>query len=157
MFNLLTQVGFKEIEVGFPAASQVEYDFTRMLIEKEMIPDDVVIQALTQSRESLIRKTFEALKGAKKAVVHLYNSTSTLQRDVVFKMSRKEITGLGVQGARIIKEEAAKTGADIRFEYSPESFSDTETDFALEVCEAVMDEWGPTPEERMILNLPDTA
>lgn len=157
MFKLLTEVGFKEIEVGFPSASQVEYEFTRLLIERDLIPDDVVIQALTQSRESLIKKTFEAFQGAKKAIVHLYNSTSTLQRDVVFKMGRREIIELGVKGARLIREEAAKTDTDIRYEYSPESFTGTELDFALEICEAVMDELRPDPEHRVIINLPATV
>jgi 2-isopropylmalate synthase len=157
MFNLLVEVGFKEIEVGFPSASQVEYDFTRMLIERDLIPDDVVIQALTQSRESLIRKTFEALRGAKKAVVHLYNSTSTLQRNVVFKMSRQDIIALGVKGARIIREEAAKTDTGIRYEYSPESFTGTEMDFALEICQAVMEELGADKHHPVIINLPATV
>jgi 2-isopropylmalate synthase len=157
MFNMLVEVGFKEIEVGFPSASEVEYDFTRVLIERNLVPDDVVIQALTQSRESLIKKTFEALRGAKKAVVHLYNSTSTLQRDVVFKMSRQDIIELGVKGTRIIREEAAKTGTEIRYEYSPESFTGTEMDFALEICEAVMDEWSPDQQHPVIINLPATV
>ncbi len=157
MFNLLVEVGFKEIEVGFPSASQVEYDFTRMLIEQDLIPDDVVIQALTQSREHLIRRTFESLQGAKKAVVHLYNSTSTLQREVVFKMSRKEIIDLGVKGASLIREEAARTATDIRYEYSPESFTGTELDFAVEICDAVMDVWEPSPSNPVIVNLPATV
>ncbi len=157
MFQLLVDIGFKEIEVGFPSASQVEYDFTRLLIENDLIPDDVVIQTLTQSREHLIRRTFEALRGAKKAVVHLYNSTSTLQRQVVFRMGRKEIIELGVRGARIIKEEAARTDTDIRYEYSPESFTGTELDFALEICEAVLDVWEPTSQRPVIINLPATV
>ena len=157
MFEMLVATGFKEIEVGFPSASQVEYDFTRLLIEKDMIPDNVLIQALTQSRESLIRKTFEALRGAKQAVVHLYNSTSTLQRDVVFKMSRQEIIDLGVQGARLIHEEAAKTDTKIRYEYSPESFTGTEMDFALEICEAVMDAFEADRDHPVIINLPATV
>ncbi|HER63557.1 MAG TPA: 2-isopropylmalate synthase [Desulfobacteraceae bacterium] len=157
MFNMLVEVGFKEIEVGFPSASQVEHDFTRLLIERNLIPDDVVIQALTQSREPLIKKTFEALRGARKAVVHLYNSTSTLQRDVVFKMSRRDITELGVKGARIIREEAAKTDTEIRYEYSPESFTGTEMDFALEICEAVMEELRPDRQHPVIINLPATV
>ena len=157
MFRMLVDVGFKEIEVGFPSASQVEFDFTRLLIEKNLVPADVVIQALTQSREHLIKKTFEALRGAKKAVVHLYNSTSTLQRDVVFRMSRREIIELGVRGARLIREEAAKADTEVRYEYSPESFTGTELDFALEICEAVMAEWEPTPERPVIINLPATV
>lgn len=157
MFQMLVDVGFKEIELGFPSASQVEYDFTRILIERDLIPDDVVIQALTQSREHLIKKTFESLQGAKKAVVHLYNSTSTLQREVVFHMSRREIIDLGVQGAKVIADEAAKTETEIRYEYSPESFTGTELDFALEICEAVMAEWNPTPSHPVIINLPATV
>ncbi|MHB8791104.1 MAG: 2-isopropylmalate synthase [Desulfobulbaceae bacterium] len=157
MFKMLVAVGFKEIEVGFPSASQVEFDFTRLLIEKKFVPGDVVIQALTQSREHLIKRTFEALRGAKKAVVHLYNSTSTLQRDVVFKMGRQEIIELAVRGARLIREEAARTDTEVRYEYSPESFTGTELDFALEICEAVMAEWQPTPERPVIINLPATV
>lgn len=157
MFRMLVEVGFKEIEVGFPAASQIEFDFTRALIEQDLIPGDVVIQVLTQSREHLIRKTFAALAGAKKAVVHLYNSTSALQREVVFKMSRGQIIELGVCGARLIAEEAARTDTEIRYEYSPESFTGTELDFALEICESVMDAWQPTPATPMIINLPATV
>jgi 2-isopropylmalate synthase len=157
MFNLLTEIGFKEIEVGFPSASRVEYDFTRTLIEDDLIPEDVTIQALTQARESLIRKTFESFQGAKKGIVHLYNSTSTLQREVVFRMSRKEIIALGVQGARIIREEAERFDGEIRYEYSPESFTGTELDFALEICEAIMEVWEPTPEKPVIINLPGTV
>jgi 2-isopropylmalate synthase len=158
MFNLLVEIGFKEIEVGFPAASQVEYDFIRLLVEEQRIPDDVTVQVLTQAREPLIRKTFEALRGAKKAIVHLYNSTSTLQRDVVFKMSRAEIIALGVQGARVIREEAEQfEGGEIRCEYSPESFTGTELDFALEICEAVAAVWEPSVERPVTLNLPATV
>ncbi len=157
MFKLLVEIGFKEIEVGFPSASKVEYDFTRRLIEDNLIPNDVVIQALTQSREHLIKKTFKALEGSRQAVVHLYNSTSTLQREVVFKKGRQEIIDLGVQGARIIREEAAKTATDIRYEYSPESFTGTELDFALEICEAVMTELGANAERPVIINLPATV
>ncbi len=157
MFRMLVEVGFKEIEVGFPAASQIEYDFTRMLIEQDLIPDDVVIQALTQSREPQIKKTFEALAGARQAVVHLYNSTSTLQRDVVFRKGRREIIDLGVGGARLIREEAGRTGTRISYEYSPESFTGTELDFAVEICDAVMDVWEPDPEHPVIINLPATV
>lgn len=158
MFALLTHVGFKEIEVGFPSASQVEYDFTRMLIEKNLIPEGVLIQVLTQAKGSLIRKTFESLKGAKEAVVHLYNSTSTLQRRTVFKMSRREIVELAVQGATLLKEEAKKYPETVfRYEYSPESFTGTELNFALEICEAVMDVLQPTPENKVIINLPATV
>ncbi|MDW7774129.1 MAG: 2-isopropylmalate synthase [Desulfobulbaceae bacterium] len=157
MFQLLVDVGFKEIEIGFPAASRVEYDFARLLIEEKLIPDDVVVQVLTQSREHLIKQTFASLQGAKKAVVHLYNSTSVLQREVVFKMSRQQIIDLGVRGARVIAEEAQKTDTEIRYEYSPESFTGTELDFALEICEAVMDVWQPTPAVPVIINLPATV
>ena len=157
MFRMLVDVGFKEIEVGFPSASQVEFDFTRLLIDRDLVPADVVIQALTQSREHLIKRTFEALQGAKQAVVHLYNSTSTLQRDVVFRMGRREIIDLGVRGARLIREEAARTDTEIRYEYSPESFTGTELDFALEICEAVMAVWEPTRERPVIINLPATV
>jgi 2-isopropylmalate synthase len=158
LFQLLTDIGFKEIEVGFPSASEVEYQFTRTLIENELIPDDVFIQVLTQAREHLIKKSFEALKGAKRAVVHLYNSTSTLQRRAVFKMSREEITALAVQGATIIRDEAARyPETDFRYEYSPESFTGTELDFALAICEAVMVVWEPTPEKPVIINLPATV
>lgn len=158
MFELLTDVGFKEIEVGFPSASQVEFDFTRLLIEKNLIPDGVLIQVLTQAREPLIRKTFESLKGAKEAVVHLYNSTSTLQRRTVFKMSKREIVALAVHGAKRLKEEEMKYPETVfRYEYSPESFTGTELEFSLEICEAVMDVLQPTPENKVIINLPATV
>jgi len=157
MFQLLLDIGFQEIEVGFPSASRVEYDFTRLLIERDLIPEGVLIQALTQAREHLIKKTFEAFAGAREAVIHLYNSTSTLQRQVVFRMGRREIIELAVKGARIIREEAARTETRIRYEYSPESFTGTELDFALEICEAVMDVWEPTPEDPVIINLPATV
>ncbi len=157
MFQLLLDVGFKEIEIGFPSASQVEFDFSRLLIERDLIPEGVVIQALTQSREHLIKKTFESFVGAREAVVHLYNSTSTLQRQVVFKKGRREIIELAVQGARLIKEEAARTDTDIRYEYSPESFTGTELDFAVEICDAVMEVWEPSPERPVIVNLPATV
>jgi 2-isopropylmalate synthase len=157
MFQLLLDVGFREIEIGFPSASQVEFDFSRLLIERDLIPEGVVIQALTQSREHLIKKTFESFVGAREAVVHLYNSTSTLQRQVVFKKGRREIIDLAVQGARLIREEAARTETDIRYEYSPESFTGTELDFAVEICDAVMEVWQPTPERPVIVNLPATV
>jgi 2-isopropylmalate synthase len=157
-FQLLVDIGFKEIEIGFPSASQVEFDFTRTLIERGLIPEDVTIQILTPAREHLIKKSFEALKGARKAIVHLYNSTSTLQRRVVFQMNRAEIVALAIQGAQIIRDEAALyPETSFRYEYSPESFTGTELDFALEVCEAVMGVWGPTPENRVIVNLPATV
>ena len=158
MFKMLLDVGFKEIEVGFPSASQTEYDFLRKLIDENLIPDDVKVQVLTQSREHLITKTFEALKGCKNAIVHLYNSTSVLQRDVVFNMDKEEIIGIAVKGAKLLKEEAAKyPETNFQFEYSPESFTGTEMDYALEICEAVMDVWQPTSENKMIINLPSTV
>ncbi len=158
MFKVLTGLGFKEIEVGFPSASQVEFEFTRVLIEQNLIPEDVWIQVLTQARDHLITQTYAAVAGAKRAIVHLYNSTSTLQRRTVFKMSRKEIVKLAVQGARLLKEEEQKyPGTEFRYEYSPESFTGTELDFALEICEAVMEIMQPTPENKIILNLPATV
>ncbi len=157
MFQLLIDVGFKEIEIGFPSASKVEFDFSRLLIEQDLIPDGVVIQALTQSRDHLIKKTFASFAGAKEAVVHLYNSTSTLQRQVVFKKGRREIVELAVQGAELIAEESGRTDTSIRYEYSPESFTGTELDFAVEICDAVMEVWQPTPERPVIINLPATV
>ena len=157
MFQLLVQVGIKEIEVGFPSASQIEYDFLRLLIDGRHIPDGVVPQVLTQARDQLIRKSFASLQGAREAVVHLYNSTSTLQRDVVFKKGRREIIDLDVAGARLIREQAARTETKIRYEYSPESFTGTELDFALEICEAIMEVWEPTPDNPVIINLPATV
>ncbi|MDD3814310.1 MAG: 2-isopropylmalate synthase [Desulfocapsaceae bacterium] len=158
LFQLLVDIGFKEIEIGFPSASQVEFDFSRILIERELIPEDVTIQILTPAREHLIKRSFEALKGAKKAVVHLYNSTSTLQRRIVFQKNRAEIIALAIEGAQIIRQEAALyPETSFRYEYSPESFTGTELDFALEICEAVMGVWGPTPENQVIINLPATV
>ncbi len=158
MFKLLVDIGFKEIEVGFPSASQVEYDFTRKLIVDNLIPQGVWIQVLTQAREHLIKKSFASIKGAKQAIIHLYNSTSILQRRTVFKMSKQEIIDLGVKGAQLIKEEAKKyPETEFRYEYSPESFTGTELDFALEICEAVMDVWEPTSECPVIINLPATV
>lgn len=157
-FNLLLEIGFKEIEVGFPSASETEYRFMRTLVEKNMIPDDVKIQVLTQSRKHLIEKTFEALEGVKTAIVHLYNSTSTLQRKVVFKTDKKGVIEIAKEGASLIQELEKKVkGTKIIKEYSPESFTGTELDFAVEVCEAVMDIWKPTPENKMIINLPATV
>jgi 2-isopropylmalate synthase len=158
MFNLLADIGFKEIEVGFPSASQAEFDFLRMLIEKDLIPDDVTVQVLTQAREHLIGKTFESLEGVKRAVVHLYNSTSELQRRVVFRMGRSGVVQLAVNGASLIRERAEKmAGSEILFEYTPESFTGTEPDFALEICEAVMDVWKPSCDRKIMLNLPATV
>jgi len=158
MFELLVRLGFKEIEVGFPAASQTDFDFVREIIEKKMIPDDVTIQVLTQAREDLITRTFESIKGARRAVMHLYNSTSTLQRRVVFGLDRAGITAIAVNGARICKRLAATIPqTEVVYQYSPESFTGTELDYAKEVCEAVMDVWQPTPQRKVIFNLPATV
>ena len=156
-FKLLCKVGFKEIEVGFPAASDTEYIFLRTLIEQNLIPDDVTIQVLTQAREHIIRKTFEGLKGCKNAIVHVYNSTSLAQREQVFRKSKEEILQIAVDGARLLKKLTEEAGEDYRFEYSPESFTGTEMDYALEVCNAVLDVWQPTPEKKAIINLPVTV
>ncbi len=146
MFDLLVEMGFKEIEVGFPAASQTDFDFLRLLIEQGLIPEDVTIQVLTQSREHLIRRTFDAIQGAKKAIVHLYNSTSELQRRVVFGADRAAVTGIAVAGTALIRELADQiSGTDVTFQYSPESFTGTELDYAVEITEAVMAAWKPTP------------
>lgn len=158
MFRLLVSIGFKEIEVGFPSASATEFAFVRRLVDEGLIPDDVTIQVLTQSREHLIRRSFEAIRGAKNAIVHLYNSTSRQQRDVVFRMSKEEIIEIAINGTKLVralKEESGTPG--IRFEYSPESFTGTELDYALDVCHAVMDAWGASADNRIILNLPSTV
>ncbi len=156
-FKLLCKVGFKEIEIGFPAASETEYEFCRKLIEEDLIPDDVTIQVLTQSREHIIAKTFEALKGAKKAIVHLYNSTSVAQRQQVFKREKQEIIDIAIFGAKLCKEYREKAEGQIIFEYSPESFTGTEPEFAAEICNAVLDIWQPTPDNKAIINLPVTV
>ncbi|MDY2790963.1 MAG: 2-isopropylmalate synthase [Lachnospiraceae bacterium] len=156
-FKLLVQVGFKEIEVGFPAASETEYEFLRTLIDQNLIPDDVTIQVLTQAREHIIRKTFEAVKGAPKAIVHVYNSTSVAQREQVFKKSKEEILKIAVDGAKLLKDLADETEGNFQFEYSPESFTGTEPEYALEVCNAVIDVWEPTPDNKVIINLPVTV
>ncbi len=156
-FKLLCKVGFKEIEIGFPAASETEYEFCRKLIEEDLIPDDVTIQVLTQSREHIIAKTFEALKGAKRAIVHLYNSTSVAQRQQVFKREKKEIVDIAVFGAKLCKEYREKAEGKITFEYSPESFTGTEPEFAAEICNAVLDIWQPTADDKAIINLPVTV
>ena len=156
-FQLLVKLGFKEIEVGFPAASETEYTFLRTLIEKDMIPDDVTVQVLTQSREHIIRKTFEALKGCKNAIVHLYNSTSLAQREQVFRKSKEEILKIAVDGAILFENIAKEMGINYRYEYSPESFTGTEPEYALEVCNAVLDVWKPTPDRKAIINLPVTV
>ncbi|WGF86860.1 2-isopropylmalate synthase [Marinivivus vitaminiproducens] len=157
-FDMLVGIGFKEIEIGFPSASQTEFDFCRRLIEEKRIPSDVAVQVLTQSRADLIKRTFEALDGAPRAIVHLYNATAPLFRRVVFNMEKAEITALAVEGARTMMEESFKRpGTEWVFQYSPETFSFTEPDFALEICEAVLDVWEPTPERKVILNLPATV
>lgn len=157
-FDFLVKMGFKEIEIGFPAASETEYEFTRTLIENNLIPEDVTVQVLTQSRGHIIQKTFEALKGSKNAIVHLYNSTSTLQRDVVFGNSKEETIELAVYGATLIREIAESyPETNFRFEYSPESFTGTEMDFAAEICNAVIEVWEPTADHKVIINLPATV
>ena len=156
-FQLLLEVGFKEIEVGFPAASETEYTFLRTLIEQELIPDDVTIQVLTQSREHIIRKTFESLQGVNKAVVHLYNSTSVPQREQVFQKTEEEIIDIAVTGAKMVKKYAAETEGNFQFQYSPESFTGTEMEFALEICNRVIDVWQPTADNKVIINLPATV
>ena len=157
MFNLLVKLGFKEIEVGFPAASQIEFDFLRTLVERKLIPDDVTVQVLVQCREHLIKRTFEALKGLPKAIVHIYNSTSTLQRDVVFHKDKEEIKDIAVVGTKLVQRYAAECDTKVILEYSPESFTGTELDFALDICTAVQETWGATKENPIILNLPSTV
>ena len=156
-YKMLLRVGFKEIEVGFPAASDTEYEFLRHLVEDDLIPDDVTVQVLTQAREHIIRKTFDALKGVKNAIVHVYNSTSVAQRQQVFRKSKDEIKQMAVDGAKLLKELTEEAGANYRFEYSPESFTGTEPEYALEVCNAVLDVWQPTPDHKAIINLPATV
>ncbi|RDU22083.1 2-isopropylmalate synthase [Anaerosacchariphilus polymeriproducens] len=157
MFQLLLKLGFKEIEIGFPAASQIEYDFLRELVDRNMIPDDVVVQVLVQCREHLIARTFEAIQGIKQVIVHIYNSTSTLQRDVVFNKNREEIKEIAIEGTRLVKKYAKDFPGKIILEYSPESFTGTEVDFALDICTAVQNEWQPTPDNKLIINLPATV
>lgn len=156
-FTKLVEIGFKEIEIGFPAASETEYEFCRTLIEKNMIPDDVTIQVLTQSREHIIKKTFEAIDGAKNAVVHLYNSTSVAQREQVFRKSKEEIIDIAVTGAKLCNEYKKTAKGNITFEYSPESFTGTEPEFARDICNAVIDIWQPAPDNKVIINLPVTV
>ena len=156
-FQMLVEVGFKEIEIGFTAASETEYEFCRTLIEKNMIPDDVTIQVLTQARPHIIKKTFEAVKGAPRAIVHVYNSTSLAQREQVFKKSKEEVKQIAIEGAKLLKELAEADGGNFLFEYSPESFTGTEPEYALEVCNAVVDIWQPTPDKKCIINLPATV
>ena len=157
MFQYLIKLGFREIEIGFPAASQIEYDFLRQLVDRKMIPQDVWVQVLTQCREEQIERTFESIAGCSQAIVHIYNSTSTLQRDVVFGMDREEIINIAVQGTKWVKERAEKFPGKIILEYSPESFTGTELDFALEICTAVQETWGATKENPIIINLPSTV
>ena len=156
-FKLLVKIGFKEIEVGFPAASDTEYTFLRTLIENDLIPDDVTVQVLTQAREHIIRKTFEAIKGAKNVIVHVYNSTSVAQREQVFKKDKAAILKIAVEGAKLLKQLTDEAGAKYRFEYSPESFSGTEPEYALEVCNAVLDVWQPTADRKAVINIPTTV
>ena len=158
LFDLLTKIGFNEIEVGFPSAAQTEFDFARKLIDENRVPEGVSLQVLTQAREHLIRRTFESLKGAKSAIIHLYNSTSPLQRKVTFGMSKEEIKKIAVDGVKLVRNLLSELeGTHVRLEYSPESFSDTEIEYSLEVCEAVMEAWEPTEENPIILNLPATV
>ena len=158
MFDLLVKLGFKEIEVGFPAASETDFAFVRELVEQDLVPDDVTIQVLTQARPELIARSFESIRGAKRAIMHLYNSTSTLQRRVVFGLDKDGIVDIAVNGARLIRDFAeTMPETEIIYQYSPESFTGTELDFAVEICEAVMDVWRPTPERKTILNLPATV
>ncbi|MCR5797597.1 MAG: 2-isopropylmalate synthase, partial [Eubacterium sp.] len=156
-FKLLVKLGFKEVEIGFPSASQIEYDFLRKLVDEDLIPDDMYVQVLTQCREHLIEKTFEAIKGVKKAIVHIYNSTSTLQRDVVFNASMDEIKQIAIDGTKMVKKYMENHDGEILLEYSPESFTGTELPYALEVCEAVLDEWGASKDKKVIINLPSTV
>ena len=156
-FQMLVDIGFKEIEVGFPAASETEFDFMRALIDREMIPDDVTVLVLTQAREHIIKRTFEAVKGAPHAVIHLYNSTSVAQREQVFKKDKAQIKQLAIDGAKLLKKLADETEGDFSFEYSPESFHGTEVEYALEVCNAVLDVWQPTPDHKAIINIPATV
>src|SRR5271156_977875 len=158
MFDMLIKIGFKEIEVGFPAASQTDFDFVREIIEQGLIPDDVTIQVLTQARPELIARTYESLKGARRAVVHVYNSTSVAQRRVVFRLDRAGIIDIAVRGATEVREYAERNpGTEWVFQYSPESFTGTELDFAVEICDAVNAIWEPTPQHKSILNLPATV
>lgn len=157
MFNLLVRLGFKEIEVGFPSASQIEFDFMRELVDRELIPDDVTVQVLVQCREHLIQRTFEALEGVKRAIVHIYNSTSTLQRDVVFNKGKEEIKQIAIEGTKLVKSFVKDFPGHITLEYSPESFTGTELDYALDICTVVQETWGATKEEPIIINLPATV
>jgi len=156
-FKKLVEIGFKQIEVGFPSASQIEFDFLRKLIDENLVPEDVTLQVLTQAREHLIRRTFEALKGLPRAILHLYNSTSILQRNVVFGKSKEEIIKIATDGVELVKQLSSEFDGEIILEYSPESFTGTEMDYASEICEAVMDTWGATKDKKVIINLPSTV
>ena len=157
-FELLCNIGFKQIEIGFPSAAQTEFDFARKLIDEKLVPDGVALQVLTQAREHLIKRSFESLQGAQKAILHLYNSTSPLQRRVTFGKSKEEIKNIAVEGVKLVKKYLPElSDTEVQLEYSPESFSDTEVEYSLEVCEAVMDAWEPTEQNPIILNLPATV
>ncbi len=156
-FNYLVKLGFKEIEIGFPASSQIEYDFLRQLVDRKLIPDDVKVQVLSQCREEQIARTFKSIQGTKSAIVHIYNSTSTLQRDVVFKASKEEVKAIALKGTQMVLDHLSEYDGEVTLEYSPESFTGTELDYALEVCNAVIDLWKPTKEHPMIINLPSTV
>ena len=156
-YKMLLKVGFKEIEIGFPAASETEYEFLRRLVEEDLIPDDVTVQVLTQCRDHLLKRTFDSIQGIPKAVVHIYNSTSTLQRDVVFHMDREEIKQIAIDGVDMVKKYMEDYDGKVILEYSPESFTGTEMDYALDICNAVQRAWGPTPDNKMIINLPSTV
>lgn len=157
VFQLLVAVGFKEIEVAFPAASETEFQFIRTLIEENMIPDDVTIMVITQAREHIIRRTFEAIEGVPRAIVHLYNSTSEAQRRQVFRKSQEEVKQIALDGAALVKELAKQTPGNFYFQYSPESFPGTEVEYALDICNSVLDIWQPTPERKAIINIPTTV
>jgi 2-isopropylmalate synthase len=158
MFDLLVSIGFKEIEIGFPSGSQIDFDFCRQLIENKLIPEDVTVQVLVQAREHLIQRPFEALRGVRRAIVHVYNSTSTMQRKIVFRLGKDGVKEIAVNGATIVKRIANRfPETEWIFQYSPESFTGTEMDYALEVCEAVVDVWKPTSDKKVIINLPATV
>ena len=156
-FELLIALGYREIEVGFPSASKTDFDFVRLLVDEDLIPDDCTIAVLTQARPELIERTYESIEGVERAIVHLYNSTSTVQRDVVFRLDRAGVTDLAVRGAELVRELAGSADGEIVMQYSPESFPGTELDYALEICEAVLAVWQPTPERKAIINLPTTV
>ena len=156
-FKKLVEVGFKEIEVGFPSASQIEFDFLRKLIDDNLVPEDVTLQVLTQAREHLIRRTFEAVKGLPRVILHIYNSTSVLQRKVVFAKDKEEIKQIAINGVKLVRELEGEFDGEVRLEYSPESFTGTEMDYAAEICNAVLDTWGASKDRKVIINLPSTV